>query len=104
MIRHIKSVEEFDTYTKGTVLVDFFATWCGPCRMLTPVIEEVDQKGLLGVDVLKVDVDELPAIASRYGVQSIPTLIVFKDGKIARSGLGYMPAAQLVDFVKKSIE
>lgn len=104
MIKHVNTIEEFNEEIKGTVLVDFFATWCGPCRMLSPVIEEADKNNELGIDVIKVDVDEVPDAARKFGVQSIPTLIVFKDGKIAKATMGYMNKPQLVDFVKKSIE
>ena len=104
MIKHVNTIEEFNEEIKGTVLVDFFATWCGPCRMLSPVIEEADRNNELGIDVIKVDVDEVPDAARKFGIQSIPTLIVFKDGKIAKVTMGYMNKPQLVDFVKKSIE
>ena len=70
------------------MLVDFWATWCGPCRMIAPVIEEIaeayDGRALVG----KVDVDEEPGLAQRFGVMSIPTLIVFKDGKVVEQAVG----------------
>ncbi|MBR2696686.1 MAG: thioredoxin [Parasporobacterium sp.] len=72
------------------VLVDFWATWCGPCKMLAPTIEEIakEQEGVIKVG--KVDVDEQPVLAQKFGIMSIPTLIVFKDGKIANQGIGFM--------------
>ena len=80
----------------GTVLVDFWAPWCGPCRMQTPILDQVSQqvgdKAVIG----KVNVDEAAAIAARYGVRSIPTLIVFKDGKPVKSFVGVQQAATLV--------
>ena len=96
--------KEFNELTEGkTVLVDFFATWCGPCKMLTPVLEEIDRDNLLGMDILKVDVDEVIDVAQKFGIQSIPTLIVFKDGKAVDVMLGYMPKNVLVERVNKSI-
>ena len=94
MIKHVESVNEFrNEVASGTVLVDFFATWCGPCQMLAPVIEELDKKH--DIKVLKVDVDELGDLAREFRVMSIPTLIVFKDGKMAKKELGYMPLERL---------
>ena len=74
--------DNFDSITSsGLVLVDFWATWCGPCRMQAPILEEFDKQMEGRVRVCKLDVDEVPAIAQRFGVMSIPTLIAFKDGK-----------------------
>ncbi len=103
MIKHIESYEQFKEEIKGTVLVDFFATWCGPCRMLSPVIEEVDERNELGINVLKVDVDEVPDAARLFNIQSIPTLLVFENGTLKNKALGYMGKPQLIDFVRKSL-
>ena len=73
------------------VLIDFFATWCGPCRMLSPIIEEIAAECDGRFRVVKVDVDEAPGLAARFGITSIPTLVVVKDGKPVRQALGYMP-------------
>lgn len=72
------------------VLVDFFATWCGPCRMLAPVIEEIANENAGKIKVGKVNVDEQPKLAAKYGIESIPTLIVFKNGVATNGALGYM--------------
>ena len=98
MIKHVESVKQFKEETAtGTVLVDFFATWCGPCQMLSPVIEELDKKH--NIKVLKVDVDELSDLAREFRVMSIPTLVVLKDGKIVKKELGYMPLERLESLI-----
>ena len=81
-------------------LVDFWAAWCGPCKMIAPVVKEIasDQAGAL--KVAKLNVDESPATATRFGVQSIPTLIVFKDGQPVERIVGYMPKERLMDRVR----
>ena len=73
------------------VLVDFWATWCGPCRMIAPIVEQI--KGELGekVKVVKMDIDENPATPMRLGIMSIPTVIIFKNGKAAERTVGYRP-------------
>lgn len=78
------------------VLVDFFATWCGPCRMIAPTIEEVAAEKAGSASVYKIDIDESPEIAQRYGVMSIPTLIVFKDGEPVAKTLGAQPKDQIL--------
>ena len=70
-----------DLISKDLVLVDFFATWCGPCKMLSPVLEELaSDRGL--VDIVKIDVDECGALAKNYGIMSVPTLLLFKNGAL----------------------
>jgi len=102
MIVHVSNLEEFnEKISKGRVLVDFFATWCGPCKMLAPVLEEIDERKEAGdLLIVKVDVDEAGVIAARFGIQSIPTLILFEDGKATKNALGYMPKPQLLSFLK----
>ena len=103
MILHINDEKQFDEVIKeGRVFVDFFATWCGPCQMLAPVIEEMDHAGEFNeTKIVKVDVDEAPELAMRYGVQSIPTLLLLDNGKIINSALGYMPKPMLRKFIAK---
>ena len=93
MAEIIKTADEFETKVlraKTPVLVDFFATWCGPCRMLAPVIDEVAAENA-DVKVYKVDIDQSPDVAARYGVTSVPTLVVFKDGQVANRTVGAPP-------------
>ena len=101
MLKHITNAAEFDAAIKeGKVLVDFFATWCGPCKMLSPVLEELAEKNpdLL---VLKIDVDEVGALAARFGIQAIPTLILFKDGTQVDKRMGYQNMNQLLGFINQ---
>ena len=102
MIVHVNDLNEFnEKIASGRVLVDFFATWCGPCKMLAPLLEEVDQRKEAGdLLIVKVDVDEAGVIAGKYGIQSIPTLILFENGQPVKTTLGYMPKPQLLNFLK----
>jgi thioredoxin 1 len=78
------------------VLVDFWATWCGPCRMIAPVLEEIAADKSESLKIAKLDVDANPVSAGRFGVRAIPTMIVFKDGKEAQRLVGYMPKERLL--------
>ena len=100
-MRVINEKEFKELVSDGLVLVDFYAVWCGPCKMLSPILEEVDTRGEAGdLLIVKVDVDEAGEIAAKYGIQSIPTLILFENGKAVKSQLGYMPKPQLLNFLK----
>ncbi|MBR6225675.1 MAG: thioredoxin [Bacilli bacterium] len=100
MLKHIKDSAEFNNETaKGKVLVDFFATWCGPCKMLSPILEKVASEHE-DLTVLKVDVDEVGDVATKYGIRSIPTLILFEDGKAVDMKLGFMPEESVLRFAK----
>lgn len=81
---------------EGKVLVDFFATWCGPCRMLAPTLEEVAKEAADKVKVYKVDIDESPDVAGRYGVMSVPTLILFENGEAIRQTIGAQPKQNIL--------
>ena len=100
MVKHINTdnFEEEVIKAEGKVLVDFFATWCGPCTMLAPVLEQVaDSKP--EVKIVKVDVDEEPELATRYKVMSIPTLMVFEKGEVVKKSLGVISKAKLLDLI-----
>jgi len=88
---------------KGVSLVDFWATWCGPCRMLAPIVEELASDYEGKAQIAKLDVDANPYTARQYGVMSIPTLIIFKDGQEVDRLVGYMPKAEIAAVLDKWI-
>lgn len=97
----IKSTEEYDALLKNnkSVFVDFYADWCGPCKMAGPVVEAL--AGIhTGVKFVKVNVDNNPEIAQRYGIMSIPTMIAFKNGEQVATSLGFRPQEELEEMVK----
>lgn len=80
---------------EGVWIVDFWAAWCGPCRAIAPVLEDLAQASNGGVTLAKVNVDEQPALAARYGIRSIPTILFVKNGKVADQVIGAVPKAQI---------
>ena len=82
------------------VLVDFWAPWCGPCRMLAPILAEIAEEKADKVKVGKVNVDDEPELAAKYGISGIPAMLLFKDGKVAATSVGFKPKAELEAFVE----
>ena len=93
------NVENFDNLiSNDVVLVYFFATWCGPCKMLSPILEEMANERS-SVKIVKVDIDESMDLARRYGIMSVPTLLLFKDGKLISQTTGFMPKTDLENWI-----
>ena len=86
----------FEEVIQSRVLVDFYANWCGPCKMLGPVLEKVSDE----IKVVKVNVDENQELARKYGVMSIPCVILFDDGKEVKRNVGFVPEGKLREFIK----
>ena len=84
---------------EGLVLIDFWATWCPPCRLLGPVIAEIAEEQITSLKVGKVDVDEQKELASQFNIMSIPTMILFKDGKVVKEILGYKPKEEILELI-----
>ncbi len=100
---HIGSEEAFDKLIAGEtpVLVDFWATWCGPCRMIAPIVEEIANQYADKVVVAKVDVDEMGELAQRYRIMNIPTLLLFQQGEVVDKAIGARPKAALEQMLNK---
>ena len=101
----VDNFEEVVLKNEKPVLVDFWASWCGPCRMLAPVFEEISDKYEGEAVFVKIDIDEedSEAAAIKYGITSIPNVIAFKGGKPVDNSLGFVPEAMLVAFVEKNL-
>ncbi len=101
MLIHVESYEQFQNEIKeGKVLVDFFAVWCGPCQMLSPIIEDIAENNP-DIKVLKVDTDQVGKAAADYQVYSIPTLLYIENGQLIRKQVGFMPKPNVLRFIGK---
>ena len=94
--------ENFDAeVAQGKALIDFWASWCGPCRILSPVVDEIAEEND-GFKVCKVDVDDQPELAQRFGVMSIPTLVVMKDGAAVSTSVGVRPKEEILKMIESA--
>jgi thioredoxin 1 len=97
--------KEFETFRKqGVVLIDFFAEWCMPCMMMSPIMEELSEKFSGKIRIGKVDISENQAIAEKFGVSSIPTFIIFKEGKIVKQFSGLTSSEEFSDILNQFVE
>ncbi len=102
-VEHLTEANFKEKIANGVTLVDFFATWCGPCRMLSPIVEEIASESDGSYAVCKVDIDEAQDVAMDYGIMSVPTLVLFKNGAEAARMIGVQPKASILDAVKKLV-
>lgn len=103
MVKKISEKEYEKMDKSGIMLIDFSATWCGPCRMLAPVLEEVSGEYEGKMAFYSVDVDENPGLAGEFSVQSIPALAILKDGKLAEMQVGFQPKESLEGWIGRHI-
>lgn len=103
-IEHLKN-ETFEEAIRGEkpVLVDFFATWCGPCKMLAPIVEEIADELQGELSVWKLDIDEANDIANRCGIVAVPTLLLFRDGKAISKMVGYREKEDLLEWIHETV-
>jgi len=92
-----------DTIKSGVTLVDFWATWCGPCKMMGPILEKQVAPAVPDAKVCKVDVDQNPDLAARFGIQSIPALLVFKDGELKKQFIGLQKPDAVIAAIKEQL-
>lgn len=95
MVKYLENENEFDELIKGRVLVDFYADWCGPCKRLMPILEDIKD-----IDILKVNVDSFGDLSRNFGIMSIPTLILFDNKKEIKKSIGFKTKEEILDMIK----
>jgi len=95
MVKYLENESEFDELIKGRVLVDFYADWCGPCKRLMPILEDIKD-----IDILKVNVDSFGDLSRNFGIMSIPTLILFDNKKEIKKSIGFKTKEEILDMIK----
>ncbi|MGJ6581310.1 thioredoxin [Listeria monocytogenes] len=103
MVKEITDATFEQETSGGLVLTDFWATWCGPCRMVAPVLEEIQEERGEALKIVKMDVDENPETPGSFGVMSIPTLLIKKDGEVVETIIGYRPKEELDEVINKYV-
>lgn len=95
MVKYLENESEFDELIKGRILVDFYADWCGPCKRLMPILEDIKD-----IDILKVNVDSFGDLSRNFGIMSIPTLILFDNKKEIKKSIGFKTKEEILDMIK----
>lgn len=101
MLIHLENEDFNSLINSGVCLVDFYAEWCGPCKMLAPVLESIASSRDNSYKIIKVDVDKHDDLARKYGIMSVPTMLIMKDGNIEKSMVGYLPEEVIVNELNK---
>ena len=97
---HLDKEDFKELISKGNKLADFYAEWCGPCKMMGEVLENIDDK----IDIIKVDIDKFDSIAEEYRIMSIPTIMLFKDGEKLNETVGYIPEEELLKLIEETFK
>lgn len=103
MLKIVNSNEFKSEVESGVVLVDFFATWCGPCKMLAPVLEGLSSEIEGKAKIIKVDIDQSSDLANKFEISSVPTMMVFKDGKKADTMVGFLPKERIKETIEANL-
>ncbi|MEC4806122.1 MAG: thioredoxin [Jaaginema sp. PMC 1079.18] len=101
--KQFSNFEEMLSYSNRPILVNFYATWCGPCQLMTPILEQVNAQMSDRVQIVKIDTDKYPNLASRYHIQALPTLVLFKGGQPVDRLEGVVQAPQLIQYLQSSL-
>lgn len=97
MIKHLEKNDNFEEITKAKCLVDFYADWCGPCKMMGATLEEMEND--ISIPIIKVNTDAFPEISAKMGVMSIPTLVIMENSKEIKKSIGFLPKEELMKFL-----